>query len=453
MPILSSKLPDYTGEYGVGVIDVEAPLDTPRRVGNYDLTETGRPAFQVDTVLFSIYYPTERGVKGRKQKHHWQPRPLALQAEGYARFAKINSWLTNHVFKFALWSLVGSNTIPAEVDARLSGATKAALETSDSESDHDSNSLSRFPVIVFSHGMASCRTSYTQYCGELASRGYVVAAIEHRDGSGPGSVIMRADGSSENVFHISEHNLTPQPDLPELKKAQLDMRQIEVEETINVLRAINSGNGQSVYERNARREGILLSQWKRRLDLESIVVGGHSYGATLALQALKGAPSQSLPFKGGIILDPGKQSGPLNHDVDVPILIVHSQSWSAKHTIFHGRPHFEVVRDLVQGLLHKEKHAWFMTAKGTTHPSVTDAPLLQPMLLSWTTGATIDVREGVQQYVKISDEFMQFVTDGKREDILKQDASHPAYNDDPKNCRFTGCAKYWQIHVAPEREL
>jgi len=48
------------------------------------------------------------------------------------------------------------------------------------------------PIVVFSHGMAGMRTSYSHYCGELASRGYVVAAIEHRDGSGPGSVVMKA---------------------------------------------------------------------------------------------------------------------------------------------------------------------------------------------------------------------------------------------------------------------
>ncbi|QIW97997.1 hypothetical protein AMS68_003515 [Peltaster fructicola] len=450
MPVLSSKLPDYTGEYGVGVIDLESPLTTPRRIGAYTLQETDRPAFEINTVLFSLYYPAEKGVKGRLSKHPWQPRPLSLHAEGYARFAKINNWLVNNIFKFGLWSLVGSNDIPAEVDVGISGASKAqSIENTGSDSDNDQSLLPHFPVIVFSHGMASGRTSYTQYCGELASRGYVVAAVEHRDGSGPGSVVMHANGTSEKVFHISEHNLIPQPDIADLKKVQLDMRQAELEETVRVLKELNQGQGRAVYERNLRREGTLLDQWKGRLDFDHVVVGGHSYGATLALQALKEAPSSTLPFKGGVILDPGKQSGPLNDDIDVPVAIVHSQSWSAKHTVFHGRPHFDVVKDLAKKLLHKDKSAWFVTAKGTTHPSVTDAPLLQPMLLSWTTGATIDVKDGVQQYVKITDEFMQFVVTGDRQDILKQSASHPEYNAETKKCSFTGLEKYWQIHVAP----
>jgi len=39
------------------------------------------------------------------------------------------------------------------------------------------------PVVVFSHGLGGSRSLYSLICGELASQGYVVLAIEHADGT------------------------------------------------------------------------------------------------------------------------------------------------------------------------------------------------------------------------------------------------------------------------------
>ena len=44
-------------------------------------------------------------------------------------------------------------------------------------------SLCKLPVIVLSHGYNNIRTSYTALSCELASHGFVLACVEHRDRS------------------------------------------------------------------------------------------------------------------------------------------------------------------------------------------------------------------------------------------------------------------------------
>ncbi|KAK3112278.1 hypothetical protein LTR53_011609 [Teratosphaeriaceae sp. CCFEE 6253] len=456
MPFSSSALPEYTGEYKVGTIDVEVPVEK-RNISDVKFRDNGKPAFELETVLFSLYYPAVKDRRSQKPHHLWFPKPIALQAEGYARLARINNFFTNSLFTVGLWTLAGSTSIPAEVDVPIHG-TARTYHNYDVEHPIDDYGLPEFPVIVFSHGFASSRTDYSQYCGELASRGYVVAAIEHRDGSGPGSVVMRSDGTTMNRLLFSASELEPSPETPEFKVMQLAYRQAEIEETVRVLRQINDGIGHDIYQTNTRQEGRDLAEWQGRLNLDRVIISGHSYGATGAMQALRGGHTPERPFVGAVILDPGKSSGPLNDDIRVPTLIVHSESWSRKHSLFYGRPHFDVVRDITRKILNDSHNfAWFLTSKGTTHPSVTDAPLIEPLLLSWTTGSTIDVREGIHQYVKVTVAFLEYLADGHRRGMLAEEVTHPQYDEDVRSeerrkhmPREIG--KYWQIHVAPSAQ-
>lgn len=91
---------------------------------------------------------------------------------------------------------------------------------------------------------------------------------------------------------------------------------------------------------------------------------------------------------------------------------------------------------------------------GTSHPSVTDAPLIEPWLLSVTTGSTISVHEGVNQYVKVSESFLRYQQTGLKQGILSECVTHPEYYVEDDNMSDSGqlretFQKYWQIHVAP----
>ncbi|KAK4073112.1 uncharacterized protein Triagg1_5392 [Trichoderma aggressivum f. europaeum] len=457
VPLLASPLPAYSGPYHVGAVDVEIALDKPRLVSETVFKATGRPAFEHKTTLFTVYYPVDKSVGERRRRHDWIARPVSLTAAGYAKLAHVDNFIVRPIFTFALWAIAGGITIPAKVDAPL-------LSVTDAEP---------FPVMVFSHGDASSRTDYTHFVGELASRGYVVAAIEHRDGSCPGS-LMRIKGQDDKkllTFREAELSSDPPMDAARYKREQLAFRDAEILDTINILRAINSGKGDDVFSRNSRREGSHLGDWAGRLDFGNLTIAGHSFGATGALQALKHAPSDINPAVGGIILDPGKASGPLNAVIDVPLLIVHSNTWSKQRSVFYGRPHFDTVKELALGVLNRtpSHSSWFLTSIGTSHPSVSDAPLIEPLLLSWTTGATLNTKEALREYVRVTDDFWHFlrtsrgvnssrtqhelVRGGEMRGVLAEKVTHEEYgtwiSQERKDEFPKAMARLWEVHVSP----
>lgn len=448
-PFFASNLPPQhgPGPYDVGTVDVEVPLFEPRRLSETALRASGQPAYVLESVLFSIYYPVARGARAAAPPHLWIPRPVSLTAGGFARFAHADYFFVRPLFTFFLWAVAGRIEIPAKVDAPLLQMT--GNDTS-------------FPLVVFSHGMASSRTDYTAYLGGLAARGHVVAALEHRDGSCPGTRVQIKGRPDRDVLHFDARHVlaTPPMDTPTMKREQLAFREAEIREAIKTLGAINDGRGRQVYDQNSRGEGTTLQEWTGRLDFSRLVVAGHSYGATGALQALRpsssAAGSDAQQPAAGVILDPGKGSGPLNADVAVPLLVVQSESWSRAGpaaTLFFGRPHFDTVRDLVADVLNRTAAAWFLTARGTAHPSVTDAPLIEPLLLSAVTGARWGVRAAIAQYVNATVEFLDAVRTREPRHLLAERVTHEEYgawvSEDRERAFPDELAHLWEIHVAP----
>ncbi|KAL1877475.1 hypothetical protein Daus18300_002462 [Diaporthe australafricana] len=495
-PLFASKLPGYTGPYSIGALDVEYPLEAPRRVSDatFKSKSDGDYAFEVETVLFTLYYPTSHAARGSTaEKYYWFPKPVSATAKGYARFLGMDNFFFRGILTGGLWLVASGIQIPAKVGAPLIPSAELLNITGmdgdlASVADEDGSKL---PVMIFTHGMLSSRTDYTHYLGELASRGVVVAAIEHRDGSSPASPIIKPgeEASPRWRYAFGLKDLTPSPedadkfDTPALKEAQLSFREAEIEATVDVLRALDSGSSSTPVPNSRQPKNTDMSSFRARLNTTHPTIAGHSYGGTGALRALRPtSPDRAsrLLFSGAVILDPGKSSGPLNADVSVPLAICHSSSWSRPEpSLFYGRPHFEVVRDIADGVNNRTRGGgdseeegekkngsggsrggggWFLTSLGTSHPSITDAPLLEPLLLSWATGSIMDARDGIMQYVLATRDFIQFQHTGERRGVLalsgraKEDGGVASREYDPRHNEGMPerWRKYWQIHVAPE---
>ena len=185
---LSQSLPSYSGLFGVGLVDIEVPVQNPRNITNTTFTSNGQPAWFLQTVLFSLYYPIAPGTNSSAPPHPWISGPVDCIAAGIVLYANSSS-LTDELVSTALNSVAGTVDIPAQADTRLA------------------NGIFPLPVLVFSVGDISLRTWYSHYAGLLAANGIVTAVIEHRDGSLACSVVEENGQPNRTVQYIQANEL------------------------------------------------------------------------------------------------------------------------------------------------------------------------------------------------------------------------------------------------------
>lgn len=78
-------LPEYTGPYGVGTVDVEIPTA--------DLESPGPAppeAADIETIQFRVFYPTLPGAEG--QRITWLPAPQRDHLSAYIKFLGIGTF-------------------------------------------------------------------------------------------------------------------------------------------------------------------------------------------------------------------------------------------------------------------------------------------------------------------------------------------------------------------------
>ncbi|KAJ1914892.1 hypothetical protein IWQ60_008639 [Tieghemiomyces parasiticus] len=352
-------LPKYTGPFPVGIHDLEW-----KKSGLAAELSVFKPElFDAAYVTARIYYPA--APTGREVQPHWLPNPISV----YAQDARVRP------------PLAASLSAPSAATDKASKVDTAADQTA-----------SRFPVVYFAHGMASCRSTYALVCGELASRGFVVVVPEFSDKSGSlcYSPHMRVD-----FLRVPENDSNQA-----YRYQQLLWRAIELEETIRMVERVAAGAGQDpgmpaglveysdphhiLPEEELERDGgFRLSHLRGRLDTDQTVLAGHSFGAATILQNLASFTHPNI--KAAVALDPWIYPIGKSHRIPkLPLLIINSEffsRWDEHHNelllpYIQSKKAGEAEDTVPSPPFECDGNSLFITIIGSCHEDQSDAPSL-----------------------------------------------------------------------------
>uniref|UniRef100_A0A669CD88 Platelet-activating factor acetylhydrolase n=1 Tax=Oreochromis niloticus TaxID=8128 RepID=A0A669CD88_ORENI len=266
--------------------------------------------------FFRLYYPCQEMESA--EKPDWVP--CKEYFNGLADFMKMNRALSERIFNY----LFGSFKIPAYLDAPFKSNEKC-------------------PVIIFSHGLGAFRTLYSAICAEMASQGFIVASVEHRDQSALTKSSALRHGESE---------------FP-LRNKQVKQRADECILALDKLTEINSG----ISVQNVLETQFDWSTLKNSMDLCRIAVMGHSFGGATVIEAL----CKEVKFKCGVALD--SWMTPLDDEifprVKQPIFFINSEK-------FQWAGNISRMKKLDSAVIQRK----MITIRGTVHQSFPDFTFL-----------------------------------------------------------------------------
>jgi len=367
----------------------------PNHVGCIDVMTPGRPQ---NSVYGRIFYPTDTDPSVSSDK--WMPYLHdKLYLNGLCNFvncmaSKWPSWapkrdmshfeLTRFMapfcpeiaFRAGFKTLVGNNLyLPI-----INQAPLKQMETG--SQDQQNHQQHKFPLIVFSHGIGCSRELYSQFCADWASFGFIVAAVEHRDGSACVSQShdpMARKGSSKRNIRIDHRYVGSHEDEYLIRNEQVHFRSGEVSRMMDLMVRINEGRmvknvaGIDDSSPTGADGKECLNNFKDRIDLKDAVLIGHSFGGATTILNL----SRDHRFKLGVLMDPWMfpiRDEVLTPQVKQPLLFINTETFRLKENL---RPQ-EEFKDLPAAASSRKS----CYIRGSVHQNQFDMPVLvrQPFL-------------------------------------------------------------------------
>nr|CAH0098329.1 unnamed protein product [Daphnia galeata] len=297
-----------------------------------------------DGCFLRIFYPTKL-TDPYEHSDDWSTwLPHRKYKEGYAIVRGLTPFFGKRIISWAF----GKPYIPVVVDA-------------DPSNEHP------FPVIVFSHGIKSCRTVYSIFCSDISSHGFIVAAIEHRDGSACMTYTLEREQMDEGRNFVErwipyKSMQFERNDMPS-RQEQLQIRTRECSQTLDLLANLNDG----IQVQHLLHSTMDLDIFKGLMDLSSPVIAGHSFGSTTLLRTL----AADKRYKIGLAMDawmwPLKDDIQLAETIQQPIMFINSANFQTRFSL-------KIMKRFTVDT--QKRHV--VTIKGSIHDSQSDVPCLLP---------------------------------------------------------------------------
>jgi len=234
------------------------------------------------------------------------------------------------------------------------------------------DSSRQWPLVVFSHGLGCARNIYSRVCYDLASYGFVVAAVEHRDGSGCLSYWL--EDSKPATRNIIPHKwIAANADEYHARNKQVHHRAAEVSRALDLMTRLNGDMEGEVVKNVLDTNGAFnLERLKGIMDLSSPAICGHSFGGATTCLAL----AKDSRFRVGIALDawmfPLKEED-IGADLEQPLFFINADTFRCDETL----------RKISEFRLSPEKSAEenavdrrFQYIKGSVHQNTLDLPFI-----------------------------------------------------------------------------
>ena len=260
-------------------------------------------------------------------------------------------------------------------ETTLTSSYQAVLWTHARFNPPVANSAAQYPVLLLNPAWNGRRTYYTWLVEDLASRGYIVAAIDHTGNSGPTAF---PDG------HVSQPDPDPLLDFstqtfPQLAAYGASQLEVHVDDTRFVLDQLEKWNQDPA------------SPFYRRLDLSRIGALGHSFGGAVSAQAaLEDSRILSALDMDGSLWGQVQQTG-----LQKPFLFI-------EEDLAHYTPaqlqqdrvaQIDNALDLGDLAMLQHSNATRILLHGSTHSSFTDRSLFSPFSFYSGAGSIPPLRE------------------------------------------------------------